>query len=230
MDEQIRAYKMQAAARAVEFVKSNSVIGLGTGSTAILAVRIIGEKLKNGELRNIIGIPTSQSTAAEAQQLGISLSTLEEYPVVELTIDGADEVDSNLDAIKGGGGALLREKIVAQASSREIIIVDESKPSPQLGTKWAVPVEVISFGWGSQRIFLESLGASVHLRLNSHGSPYVTDHGNLILDADFGAMADPFAIAAEMERRAGVVEHGLFLNMVSDVIIAGQNGIKHLTR
>lgn len=222
--------KKAAAAKAVEFVSSDMVIGLGTGSTAILAVQMIGEKLKSGALQNITGIPTSVAIETEARRLDIPISTLEEYPVVDLTIDGADEVDPNLDLIKGGGGALLREKIVAQASKREIIIVDASKTSKHLGTTWAVPVEVVSFGWGSQRAFLERLGANVRLRLDDKNNPYKTDHGNIILDCDFGPITDPAGLADQMNRRVGIVEHGLFLGLATDLIVASEDGIEHETR
>lgn len=229
-DEQVLALKTVAAAKAVEFIEPNMVVGLGTGSTAILAVRMIGKKLASGELQNIVGIPTSVAIEAEARQLDIPISTLEEHPIIDLTIDGADEVDPNLDLIKGGGGALLREKIVAQASKREIIIVDSSKPSAHLGTKWAVPVEVIPFGWGSQRVFLESLGADVQFRRDATGEVFKTDHGNIIFDCKFGPIGDPNELAQTMNHRVGIVEHGLFLGMTTDLIVADQSGIEHRTK
>lgn len=228
--EQTLTLKIEAATKAVGFVDSGMIVGLGSGTTAVIAVRIVGELLKSGELQNIIGIPTSVAIADEAERLGIPLATLETYPVVDLTIDGADEVDPNLDLIKGGGGALLREKIVAQASAREIIIVDSSKPSPRLGTKWAVPIEVVPFGWGSQRHFLEDMGANVHLRRTKEGSPFHTDHGNLILDCDFGPIANPQELAMELNQRVGIVEHGLFLGLATDLIVATENGIEHRVR
>lgn len=225
--EETLQLKKAAAAKAVEFVNADMVIGLGTGSTAILAVQLIGEKLKSGALRNITGIPTSIAIETEARRLDIPISTLEEHPVVDLTIDGADEVDPDLNLIKGGGGALLREKIVAQASEREIIIVDASKMSEHLGTTWAVPVEVVSFGWGSQRAFLESLGADVRMRLDDENYPYKTDHGNFILDCDFGPITDPAGLADQLNRRVGIVEHGLFLGLATDLIVASEGGIEH---
>jgi ribose 5-phosphate isomerase A len=162
--------------------------------------------------------------------LGIPLTTLEDHPEVDLTIDGADEVDPNLDLIKGGGGALLREKIVAQASRREIIIVDETKLSPVLGMKWPVPVEVIPFGWGSQAEFLKSLGANVNPRLDRGKTLFKTDQGNLILDCNFGPIPEPALLAYELDRRVGIVEHGMFLGLASEVIVAGEEGIRHLKR
>jgi ribose 5-phosphate isomerase A len=155
----------------------------------------------------------------------------EEMPrAIDVTIDGADEVDANLNLIKGGGGALLREKIVAQASGRVIIVADESKLSRQLGTWHAVPVEVLSFGWRSQFRYIESLGAKAELRLHADGSPFVTDSGNMILDCNFGRLANPADLAANLKARAGILEHGLFLGLATDVIVAGKEGIRHIIR
>lgn len=229
MSTDINQLKQQAAERAVEFIESGMVVGLGSGSTAILAVRGIGQRLANGQLRDIRGIPTSVVTETEARQLGIPLVTLEECPVIDVTIDGADEVDPQFNLIKGGGGALLREKIVAQASKREVIIVDESKLVEKLGAKWAVPVEVISFGWHSQYDYLVSLGARVTLR-RSGDAVFKTDHGNLILDCQFGLINDPVSLGAQIKSRAGIVEHGLFLGLATDVIVASQQGIRVLNR
>ncbi len=221
--------KQQAANRAVEFVQSGMVLGLGEGSTAIWAVRRIGELYQAGELVDIVGIAASINIENEARKLGIPLTTLEDHPVIDLTIDGADEVDPQLNLIKGGGGALLREKIVAQASRREIIIVDESKLSPQLGTNWAVPVEVIPFGWRSQAAYLEGMGATVTLR-ERDGKIYKTDQGNVILDCAFGAMSDVTSVAMRIKARTGIVEHGLFLGLATDVIVASPVEIKHIKR
>jgi ribose 5-phosphate isomerase A len=222
--------KQQAAQRAVEAVESGMVLGLGSGSTAVYAVRRIAERIQRGELRNIVAVPTSTVTEHEARRTGIPLTTLEIHPVVDLTIDGADEIDPHLNAIKGGGGALLREKIVAQASLRMIVIVDETKPSPVLGTRWWLPVEVVTFGWGAQRLFLEDLGARVTLRTADSEQPFRTDHGNFILDCNFGQVADPHALARQLEGRAGIVEHGLFLDLITDMILATEAGIEHRQR
>lgn len=230
MSKDIASLKQQAAERAVEHVKSGMVVGLGHGSTAILAVRRLAELLQAKHLSNIVCIPCSTQTESEARELGIPLTTLEEHSEVDLTIDGADEVDPSLDLIKGGGGALLREKIVAQASRREIIIVDETKLSPALGMKWPVPVEVIPFGWGSQTEFLKSLGATVNPRRETGETLFKTDQGNLILDCNFGPIPEPALLAYELERRVGIVEHGMFLGLASEVIVAGQEGIRHLQR
>ena len=222
--------KQQAAWRAVDFVESGMVVGLGHGSTAIFAVRCIAELLHSGRLSNILGVPTSIQVEEAARQLGIPLTTLDEHPIVDLTIDGADEVDPDLNLIKGGGGALLREKIVAQASRREIIVVDESKLSPALGTHWPVPVEIVPFGWRTQVAYLESLGAQPILRQNSDGTPFVTDQDNLILDCRFGPIPDSAQLAIQMSERAGIVEHGLFVGLATDVIVASDEGIRHLRR
>jgi ribose 5-phosphate isomerase A len=222
--------KRMAAERAVEFIEPGMVVGLGAGSTAALAVQRIAQLLREGKLRDVVGVPCSIQVEAEARQLGIPLTTLEEHPAIDLTIDGADEVDPKLDLIKGGGGALLREKIVAQATRREIIVVDESKLSPALGTRWPVPVEVITFGWRSQAAYLESLGVRPTLRRNDDGTPYKTDQGNLVLDCDFGPISQPAQLAARLSGRAGIVEHGLFLGLATEVIVAGTEGIRHLRR
>ena len=222
--------KQQAAECAVQFIESGMIIGLGHGSTAIWATRKIAELIKAKLLTNILAIPCSAQIEAEARQLGIPLSTLELNPSIDLTIDGADEVAPNFDVIKGGGGALLREKIVAQATKREIIVVDESKLSPAIGTKWAVPVEVIPFGYGSQKVFLEGLGAKVSIRQKPNGITFYTDQGNIILDCNFGAISDPSDLAEQLKRRTGIVEHGLFIRLVSDVIVASTSGTRQLQK
>jgi ribose 5-phosphate isomerase A len=225
-----QSLKQQAADQVLMYIQSGMIVGLGAGSTAILAVRGLAGKLSRGELTDIQGIPCSRVIEAEARRLGIPLTTLEDHPVIDLTFDGADEVDRALNLIKGGGGALLREKIVAQASRREMIIVDESKLSQALGTHWAVPVEVIPFGWRTQAIYLESLGAQIRLRPGDDGTPFKTDQGNFILDSAFGPIGDPLSLGARLDARTGVVAHGLFLGLATDVLVAGASGMSHLTR
>ena len=225
-----QALKQQAADQVLAYIRSGTIIGLGAGSTAILAVRGLAAKIASGELTYIRGIPCSSVIEAEARRLGIPLTTLEDHPVVDLTFDGADEVDPALNLIKGGGGALLREKLVAQSSRREIIIVDESKLSPALGTHWAVPVEVIPFGWRTQAAYLEALGARARLRPGADGAPYKTDQGNYILDSAFGPIADPVGLGARLDARTGIVAHGLFLGLATEVIVAGVSGIRRLKR
>lgn len=230
IDANIPLLKQKAGWYAVDFVESGMVLGLGHGSTTVFAVRCIAQLLREDRLRGVLGVPCSRQVEAEAQELGIPLTTLDQHPTIDLTIDGADEVDPDLNLIKGGGGALLREKIVAQASRREIIVVDESKLSPALGTHWPVPVEVAPFGWRTQSAYLESLGAQATLRIETDGTPFRTDQGNLILDCHFGPISDPTQLAAWMNQRAGIVEHGLFLGLATDVIVAGAEGVRHLKR
>jgi len=223
------ALKQQAGEYAADFVESGMIVGLGSGSTAIFATRRIARALQRGELVNIRGVPTSLATEAAANELGIPLTTLARHPRVDITIDGADEVDPDFNLIKGGGGAHLREKIVAQATERLVIVADDSKLVEQLGTAWAIPVEVIPFGWESQAAYLASLGAAPTLRMDGD-APFTTDGGNLILDADFGPIADPAALARQFESRAGIVEHGLFIGMARDVVVAGAGGVRHLVK
>ena len=222
--------KRKAANRAAAFVKSGMVVGLGSGSTANLATRRIGERLRSGEIKDIVGIPSSKRTEKLATELKIPLVGFDEKQQIDLTIDGADEVDPDLNLIKGGGGALLREKVVAQASRQNIIVVDDSKLTSRLGTTWAVPIEVIVFARCTETSFLSSLGAIVSIRSRPDGSHFITDQNNMILDADFGPIADPAKLALQLNERAGIVEHGLFLNLASDVIVAEASGIRHLKR
>ncbi len=224
----VTKFKQQAGEYAVQFVESGMIVGLGHGSTTIHALRRLAQRLEAGELEDIVGVPCSTHVQADAEALGIPLTTLNEAPNIDLTIDGADEVDPQLNLIKGGGGALLREKMVAQASRREIIIVDITKCSDVLGTTWALPVEVTPFGWRAQAAFLASLGAEVNLRRSEDGEPFRTDQHNYILDADFGPIEDPAALAEHLNARAGIVEHGLFLGLATDLIVAGPEGIEHL--
>jgi len=220
--------KQQAAEYAVQFVQPGMVVGLGTGSTAIFATRLIAQVFSEGKLEGLVGFATSQNVWGEAKRLGIPMMDEAMPHAVDVTIDGADEVDPQLNLIKGGGGALLREKIVAQASRREIIIVDESKLSPCLGTRHVLPVEVLAFGWRAQQRFLESLGAKTSVRQNPDGSKFVSDSGNLILDCEFGPISDPVELATRLNAQAGIVEHGLFLGLTSDLVIARQAGIQHM--
>lgn len=221
------ALKQQAGVYAADLVQPGMIVGLGTGSTAIHATRRIARRLTTGELRKIRAIPTSRATEAAAIELRIPLVGFADCQRIDMTIDGADEIDPALNLIKGGGGALLREKIVAQSTDRFVIVVDESKLSPRLGSLFAVPVEVVEFGWQAQARFLQSLGANVIMRRNG-GAPYRTDQGNLILDCDFGPIADAGALASELHARAGIVEHGLFIAMAQQVVVAGAAGIRVL--
>ena len=222
--------KKEAGYFAADLVASDMVVGLGTGSTAQFALERIAARIRARALKNIVGIPTSTRTENSALELGIPLGSLDDYPEIDLTIDGADEVDPQLDLIKGGGGALLREKIIAQASRRNIIIVDAGKLVPHLGTNWAVPVEVIPLARETEKRFLTGLGAGVSLRMRSDDTAFITSQRNLILDADFKAIDQPDTLAARLNQRAGIVEHGLFLGLATDVIVAEETGIRHLKR
>lgn len=222
--------KLQAAQHAVNYISSGMVVGLGHGSTASLAVDLIARRVNRGSLKDIFCVPASIAVEKTAQKLDLPLTTLNEHPVLDITIDGADEVNLAMEMIKGGGGALMKEKILAQASRREMIIVDESKLSTLLGIKWPVPVEVVDFGWRYQIAFLEQLGAKVKVRVVRGGSTFITDQGNRILDCDFGPITTPVRLAARLNERAGIVEHGLFINLADDLIIAGVQGIRHLTK
>jgi len=202
------------------------VLGLGSGSTATLAVQAIGRRLREGSLRDVIGVPSSSAIAAVARESGVPLTTLEEHPVLDLDLDGADEVDPRLDLIKGLGGALLWEKVVAAASRRVVIFVDESKLVHRLGTKAPLPVEVIPFGWRTHIPFIESLGGKPELRRNPDGKPFVTDEGNYILHCRFDGIADPAGLDAKLLTRAGVVGTGLFLGIAHQVIIGRPSGVE----
>jgi ribose 5-phosphate isomerase A len=216
--------------RAAEYVQSGMVVGLGSGSTARFATLRIAERLRTGDLHDLVGIPTSVATAELARQGGIPLTTLEEQPTIDLTIDGADEVDPDFNLIKGLGGAQLREKIVAYASKCEIIVVDSTKLVKKLGSLAPVPVEVIRFGWRSTLAALERTGGKATLR-TAAGTPFLTDESNYILDCRYSpAIADPAALAAAMKSIPGVVEHGLFLGMVQRVVVASPEGVQVLEK
>jgi len=224
------ALKKAAAHEAVTQVRSGMVVGLGTGSTAKYAVLRIGELMRDGQLRGVVGIPSSIQTEALAREAGVPLATFDQHPQIDLTIDGADEVDPDLNLIKGGGGALLREKILAQASLCNVIIVDDSKLSDRLGTHWSLPVEVIPFAVKPEQKYLESAGARVTLRTGADGTPVHTDQNNLILDAAFGPIARPSQLAADLDHRAGIMAHGLFIGTTREVLIAGTDGVRRLKK
>jgi ribose 5-phosphate isomerase A len=222
--------KEQAAAYAVDhYLRSGMVVGLGGGSTSLLAVQYLGRKIQQGALQ-VLGIPCSQETAQAAQQVGIPLTTFESHPQIDVTIDGADEVDPHLNLIKGGGGMLLYEKIVAQASRQQVIMVDEGKLVPILGSRWPLPVEVVPFGWQLQLDYLRKLGGNPVPRRGPDQALYNTDQGNYILDCHFGPLTAPQHLAAQLDQRAGIVAHGLFLDTASVVIVAGAGGIHQLRR
>jgi len=222
--------KRLAAEKALEFVRPGMKLGLGTGSTAALFVETLGAAVKAG--LTIVGVPTSEATRAQAERLGVPLTTLDETPELDLTIDGADELDGELNLIKGGGGALLREKIVAASSRRMIVIADASKRVKTLGA-FPLPVEVAPFGLGSTRIRLaaacKALGLSGAITLRQReGKVFVTDGGHFLLDCAFGAIGDPARLAATLSALPGVVDHGLFIGLASSAILAGADGVEIL--
>ena len=221
------ALKRAAAEAAVALVQDGMVIGLGTGSTAAFAVEALARRLHQG-LR-FLGIPTSERTAAQAKAAGIALTSFAEHRQIDLTIDGADEVErGTFNLLKGLGGALLREKIVAAASRRLAIIVDGSKLVDRLGTNAPVPVEIVAFGLEATQADLEALGASVRLRVSPAGAPFVTDGGNRILDCRFGPIADPARLEERIARVVGVVESGLFISRADSIFVADAAGVHHL--
>jgi ribose 5-phosphate isomerase A len=222
--------KQMAAERGASLVESGMVLGLGSGTTATLAVQAIGRRLREGSLRNVVGVPSSSAIAAVARESGVPLTTLDEHPVLDLDLDGADEVDPDLNLIKGLGGALLWEKVVATASRRVVIFVDESKLVDRLGTKAPLPVEVIPFGWRTHVRFVESLGGKPELRTNPDGRPFVTDEGNYILHCRFEGIADPESLELHLRKRAGIVGTGLFLGIAHEVIIGRVGGVEVRTR
>jgi ribose 5-phosphate isomerase A len=223
-DPGVDAQKRAAAEAAVAHIEDGMVVGLGTGSTALLALDALAKRVRQG-LR-VTGVPTSERIAARARELNIALTTLNDHPHIDLDIDGADEVErGSLNLIKGLGGALLREKIVASASERFIVIADQSKLVDRLGEKTAIPVEVARFGWKATAGKVEALGGRPALRHNADGSEFLTDGGNFILDCLFGPIADAQSLAHELDSIVGVMEHGLFLGMASMAIIGEAGGV-----
>jgi ribose 5-phosphate isomerase A len=229
MSDKADAAKRLAAARALELVRDGMRLGLGTGSTAAHFVALLGAQVAQG-LR-VVGVPTSEKTREQAHSLSIPLSTLDETPELDLTIDGADEFDPALRLIKGGGAALLREKIVAAASARMVVVTDRSKQVQTLG-RFPLPVEVDRFGLESTRRHVRRMSADagctgdVSLRLGAGGAALITDGGHVILDCSFGAIPDPEALARGLNAIPGVVEHGLFIGLAKAIIVADEQGVE----
>jgi ribose 5-phosphate isomerase A len=225
----IDALKAAAADAAAALVQDGMIVGLGSGSTAAFAVEALGRRVREG--LTIAGIPTSESTARQARALGIPVSSLGEHDHIDITIDGADEVEEGtLNLIKGHGGALLREKIVASATRNLVIVVDASKLVPRLGSRVAVPLEVVPFGWQMAASRLRGLGAVPKIRLTADETPFITDGGHYILDCEFGPIQDPDKLERQLSNLIGVVEDGLFLGMTSTVIIGGEDGVQVIDR
>jgi ribose 5-phosphate isomerase A len=225
--------KRAAAERALDFVRPGMRLGLGTGSTARHFVDLLGERVRAG--LSVVAVPTSAATEKQAEALGIPLTTLDETPALELTVDGADEIAPDLNLIKGGGGALLREKIVASASAALVVIADQSKWVPMLG-RFPLPVEVVPFGFAATRRAVEAAAASAgapgpaRLRRTKDGHAFVTDSGNWILDAALERIAEPGLLAQHLSAIPGVVEHGLFIHLAQTAIIAGPDGVRIVER
>ncbi len=222
------AWKRAAAEKAIGYIQPGMKLGLGTGSTAAHFVDVLGQKVADG--LKVMGVPTSEATKTQAEALGIPLATLDDIPFLDLTIDGADELDNRLRLIKGGGGALLREKIVATSSERMLVVADFSKRVETLGS-FPLPVEVLQFGLRSTLQLIEVLSSDagcegdIAMRKSREGKPFITDNGNMILDCSFGRIDDPEALDEALKYVPGVVEHGLFLGIADHAIISGPDGV-----
>jgi ribose 5-phosphate isomerase A len=229
----IEAQKRQAAALAVEWVRPGMRLGLGTGSTARHFIALLAERVRSG--LDVVGVATSEATRADAERFGVPLTTLDETPQLDMTVDGADEIAPDLNLIKGGGGALLREKIVAAASARMVVIADESKWVPELG-RYPLPVEVVPFGLAATQRALEAAAAAAgcpgqaKLRRDKHGHAFVTDGGHWLLDAALTRIANAKMLAERLSQIPGVIEHGLFIGMAQAAILAGPAGIRVVER
>jgi ribose 5-phosphate isomerase A len=229
----VEKQKREAAARALDFVQPGMRLGLGTGSTARYFVELLGQRVREGLA--VIGVPTSEATRTQAEQWGIPLTTLDETPQLDLTVDGADEIAPDLTLIKGGGGALLREKIVAAAAARMVVIADESKWVATLG-RYPLPVEVVPFGLAATRLKVEAAAAAAGapgpalLRRDKNGNPFITDSGLWILDAALERIPDAKSLAGRLAAIPGVVEHGLFIDLAQIVVLGGGEGVRVVER
>lgn len=227
----IEDLKSEAGREAAGCVDSGMRLGLGTGSTVAWFLKHLGARLASGELSDVVGVPTSVRTEEAARGLGIPLGTLGELAPLDLTVDGADEVDPRLDLIKGLGGALLREKMVAQASARFLVIVDDAKLVGRLGERAPLPVEIVSFEFDSHWQWLKAQGADPRVRRDRSGAVFLTDNQNVVADCTFAdGIADPQGLERRLAHRAGVVESGLFLGMADEVVVAGAGGVRRLKR
>jgi len=226
--DDVNRRKTAAAKAGAALIEDGLIVGLGSGTTASIALDILGQRVAQG-LR-IIGIATSTQTERDARRLGIPLSTLAEHPQVDVTLDGADEVElGRFNLLKGRGGALLRERVVASASDQLVILVDETKLVDRLGVQSSVAVEVVPFGWGTTARRIETIGARIVLRTTGGAEPFVTDSGNYILDCAFGTIDDPERLQRRLDATVGIVEHGLFLGMASTIIVGTSEGVEVVT-
>lgn len=231
MTDRVETLKRDAAREALARVEPGMRLGLGTGSTMAHFLDLLGEALKDGTLSDIVGVPTSVRTREHAREVGIPLAELDEIQPLDLAVDGADEVDPSLELVKGLGGALLREKMVVQAARRFVVIADESKWVERLATRAPLPVEVVPFSWKAHLAPLRALGGEPVLRTVQGGEPVYTDNGNLLLDMAFPAgIENPRALDRALRDRAGVVETGLFLGVASEAILAGEEGVRTVSR
>ncbi len=226
----IEEMKKSAGVEAVDLVRSGMLVGLGTGSTAEFAIKELSRRIERGQLSRISCIPSSERTEKLAEALGLRLVELGAWEKINVNIDGADEIDPDFNLIKGGGGALLREKVLAQNSEKNIIVADESKLSSRLGVRFALPVEVVGFALEVERNYLESLKGETRLRLAQDGSPFLTDQKNLIVDWSCGEITDPAGLAEKLSDRAGIAEHGLFIGTADELIIGVDRGIRYMRR
>jgi ribose 5-phosphate isomerase A len=223
-------FKRQAAEEALQYIHSGMTLGLGTGSTATHMLHVLAEALRDGRLRDIVGVPTSDAIGVLARQLGVPTATLDERPQLDLALDGADEIDPSLNLIKGLGGALLREKIVAASADRFIVLADESKLVTRLGTRAPLPVEVVEFGLPLATRRLTELGSLPMLRRGADGNAFRTDEGNVILDCRFPGIADSLALNAAINAIPGVAAHGLFIGMAALAVVGGPAGVATMIR
>jgi ribose 5-phosphate isomerase A len=224
----VERMKQLACQRAAQEVQDSMVLGLGTGTTVYYFLQELGRMVREGV--RITGVPTSVQTAQLATQLAIPLTSLDDHPHLDLAVDGADEVDDHLNLVKGAGGALLREKIIAASTARFLVVVDESKVVHQLGERYPVPVEVVPFGHIPATRALEGLGARVTLRRGADGQTWVSDNGNYILDCRFGPIADPVALQQQLLAIPAVIDSGLFIGMTDTVLIGHAEGVRRLER
>ncbi len=229
MSQDINELKKQAAVAAVNEIQSGMVVGLGSGSTATFMIQELGDRLRDGRLRDITALSTSKKSAQLARTLQIPQATLQEQPAIDITIDGADEIDPNLDLIKGLGGSLLREKIIAFASKRMIVISDQRKLVQRLGSRSPLPVEVIPFAQRPVEDFLHGLGSKTAIR-KMNGEIFITDEGNIILDCTFPEIVDPRGLGMIIINQPGIVEHGFFFDLANEAIVATEKGIRLLKR
>jgi ribose 5-phosphate isomerase A len=228
--EDVAGYKRAAAAHVAAMITAGMAVGLGHGSTAVAVVPVLAERVRRGELSGTVFVPAAHFMAEALRRHHLPVASLDDWPTLDVAIDGADEIDSNCDSIKGGGGALLYEKILAQAAKQLILVADAGKLSPCLGTGHALPVEITPFALSPELRFLTTLGGRPKLRARPDGDPMRTERGNVILDCAFGPIPDPPALSAALDARAGVAGHGLFVGLAAMVVVAGADGVRELIR